>query len=122
MSGYNVVMMLLLFFFSFFFSSRRRHTRLVSDWSSDVCSSDLYHLHQHFDFVITVGPFAQDREAEVDLGRGFEREFPHRSSPSLGDRVKAPSSTGTFTSTSSYTTVRPAFRSGLSMTTFPGTR
>src|ERR1019366_8691594 len=29
---------------SFFFSSRRRHTRLVSDWSSDVCSSDLYHL------------------------------------------------------------------------------
>src|ERR1019366_10426307 len=22
------------------FSSRRRHTRLVSDWSSDVCSSD----------------------------------------------------------------------------------
>src|SRR5262249_58454609 len=27
--------------FFFFFSSRRRHTRLVSDWSSDVCSSDL---------------------------------------------------------------------------------
>src|SRR5438093_9032772 len=25
----------------FFFSSGRRHTRLVSDWSSDVCSSDL---------------------------------------------------------------------------------
>ena len=25
----------------FFFSSRRRHTRLVRDWSSDVCSSDL---------------------------------------------------------------------------------
>src|SRR5438046_9733011 len=28
-------------FLEFFFSSRRRHTRLVSDWSSDVCSSDL---------------------------------------------------------------------------------
>src|SRR5438046_8049044 len=28
--------------FFFFFSRRRRHTRLVSDWSSDVCSSDLY--------------------------------------------------------------------------------
>src|SRR5438093_1187415 len=26
---------------SFFFSSWRRHTTLVSDWSSDVCSSDL---------------------------------------------------------------------------------
>src|SRR3712207_7140292 len=25
-----------------FFSSRRRHTRYWRDWSSDVCSSDLY--------------------------------------------------------------------------------
>src|SRR5690606_40007957 len=25
-----------------FFSSRRRHTRFSRDWSSDVCSSDLY--------------------------------------------------------------------------------
>src|SRR5215213_5829035 len=32
---------MICFFFLFFFSSRRRHTRLVSDWSSDVCSSDL---------------------------------------------------------------------------------
>src|SRR5258706_9314214 len=31
----------LLLYIFFFFSSRRRHTRLVSDWSSDVCSSDL---------------------------------------------------------------------------------
>src|SRR3712207_8457306 len=30
---------LLLFFF---FSSRRRHTRYWRDWSSDVCSSDLF--------------------------------------------------------------------------------
>src|SRR2546426_3107383 len=28
--------------FFFFFSSRRRHTRLQGDWSSDVCSSDLF--------------------------------------------------------------------------------
>src|SRR5207249_9630730 len=27
----------------FFFSSRRRHTRSKRDWSSDVCSSDLFH-------------------------------------------------------------------------------
>src|SRR5262249_60024346 len=27
-------------------SSRRRHTRLVSDWSSDVCSSDLHQMVQ----------------------------------------------------------------------------
>src|SRR5256885_11216247 len=33
----------------FFFSSRRRHTRLQGDWSSDVCSSDLYLLgHKEF--------------------------------------------------------------------------
>src|ERR1039458_6171257 len=25
-----------------FFSSRRRHTRCLSDWSSDVCSSDVW--------------------------------------------------------------------------------
>src|ERR1039458_7121422 len=34
-------MCLSIFFFFFFFSSRRRHTRCLSDWSSDVCSSDL---------------------------------------------------------------------------------
>src|SRR5438045_9628348 len=40
------VFYLLLFFifFFFFFSSRRRHTRCLSDWSSDVCSSDLVPL------------------------------------------------------------------------------
>src|SRR2546430_16505200 len=29
---------------SFFFSSRRRHTRFDCDWSSDVCSSDLFQI------------------------------------------------------------------------------
>src|ERR1035438_10561301 len=32
--------------FCFFCSSRRRHTRCLSDWSSDVCSSDLYAAKQ----------------------------------------------------------------------------
>src|SRR5690242_20957673 len=31
----------------FFFSSRRRHTRLTCDWSSDVCSSDLFAVVPH---------------------------------------------------------------------------
>src|SRR5438034_8025951 len=31
-----------IFTFYFFFSSRRRHTRSLCDWSSDVCSSDLW--------------------------------------------------------------------------------
>src|SRR5437016_9870088 len=38
---YILLMICFVFLFFFFFSSRRRHTRLVSDWSSDVCSSDL---------------------------------------------------------------------------------
>src|SRR6201995_914644 len=42
----------------FFLSSRRRHTRLVSDWSSDVCSSDL---------VYAASKWAADR-ARANLG------------------------------------------------------
>src|SRR5438067_6801756 len=45
---------------SFFFSSRRRHTRSKRDWSSDVCSSDLFALprliaaqrHTHYPIVV----------------------------------------------------------------------
>src|SRR6266704_6247407 len=32
----------MFYIFFFFFSSRRRHTRSKRDWSSDVCSSDLF--------------------------------------------------------------------------------
>src|SRR3989449_8253009 len=32
-----------MFVLFFFFSSRRRHTRCSRDWSSDVCSSDLFY-------------------------------------------------------------------------------
>src|SRR5207248_7623093 len=38
---FELVYSLSLCFF-FFFSSRRRHTRSYGDWSSDVCSSDLW--------------------------------------------------------------------------------
>ena len=38
------------FVFFFFFSSRRRHTRCLSDWSSDVCSSDLVIPAVNFEF------------------------------------------------------------------------
>src|ERR1019366_7942234 len=46
-----LLMLIFLCFVFFFFSSRRRHTRLVSDWSSDVCSSDLV-----FDRVLARAP------------------------------------------------------------------
>src|SRR2546421_6031037 len=39
-------------FLFFFFSSRRRHTRSDRDWSSDVCSSDLYtFLENHLEHL-----------------------------------------------------------------------
>src|SRR3712207_9491431 len=49
----------------FFFSSRRRHTRYWRDWSSDVCSSDLYILDrlQTVDYPISASLFA--RESKV---------------------------------------------------------
>src|SRR5262245_65386344 len=45
----------------FFFSSRRRHTRCLSDWSSDVCSSDLT-LEQAIDLRLSI------RNALIALG------------------------------------------------------
>src|SRR5438093_13070046 len=44
----------------FFFSSRRRHTRLVSDWSSDVCSSDLMGFEKEVKQILNQVP--QDRQ------------------------------------------------------------
>src|ERR1035441_10340931 len=41
---FDVSSLMLLYRVFFFFSSRRRHTRCLSDWSSDVCSSDLMSL------------------------------------------------------------------------------
>src|SRR5205807_6772149 len=38
----------------FFCSSRRRNTRLQSDWSSDVCSSDLQRNPGEEDFILIV--------------------------------------------------------------------
>src|SRR5437899_12032541 len=57
----------------FFFSSRRRHTRCLSDWSSDVCSSDLTILvveHDEetirsADWVVDIGPGAGAHGGEI---------------------------------------------------------
>src|SRR5256885_16424666 len=47
---------------SFFFSSRRRHTRLQGDWSSDVCSSDLFLAVTSLAFAVTTGTFFLNHE------------------------------------------------------------
>src|SRR5262245_65130206 len=50
-------------FYFFFFSSRRRHTRCLSDWSSDVCSSDLLDR--------LGGPPKEVAQAAAAIGREF---------------------------------------------------
>src|SRR5256885_14287858 len=49
----------------FFFSSRRRHTRLQGDWSSDVCSSDLWLLIKHRDGFAPVEDIATTQPRSV---------------------------------------------------------
>src|SRR5438093_4513268 len=53
----------------FFFSSRRRHTRLVSDWSSDVCSSDLRSKPRPFDVLVVMNQsrLARRQRYAVDI-------------------------------------------------------
>src|SRR5699024_12167250 len=71
----------------FFFSSRRRHTRSKRDWSSDVCSSDLFvtgHCERSIDrldwqalaqdkqtlaFYMSVGQLARIEERLIAHGR-----------------------------------------------------
>src|SRR5205814_6056047 len=58
--------------FFFFFSSRRRHTRCLSDWSSDVCSSDLGRVAEPaLDFV-------GQRDGDDQLGGGGVPALSHR--------------------------------------------
>src|ERR1035438_10834475 len=58
--------------FFFFFSSRRRHTRCLSDWSSDVCSSDLieptriYRIEDAREFLSSSGIDVDAIAAQVD--------------------------------------------------------
>src|SRR5262245_64447674 len=62
--------MLFILLTSFFFSSRRRHTRCLSDWSSDVCSSDLRPLLREL-----VGKYGYaDIAAELDRRDGWPLE------------------------------------------------
>src|SRR5258706_818160 len=61
-----------MLFVCFFFSSRRRHTRLVSDWSSDVCSSDLFPVRFHLD-LRDLPAYLQQLEMESN-GKRVDRD------------------------------------------------
>src|SRR5258706_6001095 len=58
-------------------SSRRRHTRLVSDWSSDVCSSDLGKRAAETNYVLTTGDPTRPRLSQpVQPGFPFAQKKP----------------------------------------------
>src|SRR5215472_18646562 len=62
----------------FFFSSRRRHTRCLSDWSSDVCSSDLAWVNPALSSVAAGKPFefsATVRNEDRSLGARLSGEL-----------------------------------------------
>src|SRR5256885_1594329 len=54
----------------FFFSSRRRHTRLQGDWSSDVCSSDLWFMVRVLWRVCGDEGWMPAQRAGVEVGAG----------------------------------------------------
>src|SRR2546426_521233 len=100
----------------FFFSSRRRHTRLQGDWSSDVCSSDLFppcigdgRFHdrgQRPDEERAAAPsrtialsmrassatavIPRDGRAGGGGGTGFARKTPTARNPPIEPRARAP--------------------------------
>src|SRR5262245_62319226 len=65
----------------FFFSSRRRHTRCLSDWSSDVCSSDLGTAEQ-WDNAVRLGPLLRS-PAEARRQEFAEQLLPLRSAATV---------------------------------------
>src|SRR5437763_903295 len=90
--------------FFFFFSSRRRHTRYIGDWSSDVCSSDLFSGHSPRDRTTRRGstgrPLADARRRQRRPGELSQRfrprdgdvgaaELRHAHARRLGRRARA---------------------------------
>src|SRR5262249_58548053 len=61
--------------------SRRRHTRLVSDWSSDVCSSDLT-------MTPLPSPIPESHREELDRTRACG-QVPHGGFPGWGSGVES---------------------------------
>src|SRR3989475_4307568 len=82
--AFTMLVVIFVCFFFFFFSSRRRHTRFDCDWSSDVCSSDLYadefieRLPQGFD--TRVGErgmcLSGGERQRISLARAFLKDAP----------------------------------------------
>src|SRR5256884_717158 len=73
--------------FFFFFSSRRRHTRCSRDWSSDVCSSDLFfEMYEGNHLLPNPQVIATRISLPSDFSFGsYESAIVHLASPPLSD-------------------------------------
>src|SRR3712207_8676053 len=59
----------------FFFSSRRRHTRYWRDWSSDVCSSDLF---SHYEAMTEEQIKAVEQRVNEKISEAIAVEISHK--------------------------------------------
>src|SRR3546814_2207717 len=72
---------LVYFCFFFFFKQKTAYEMRISDWSSDVCSSDLFQYRLDVEFLVVgvahaqcdVFKVAEKRHADAFLGRSEER-------------------------------------------------
>src|ERR1035441_4113021 len=74
----------------FFFSSRRRHTRCLSDWSSDVCSSDLNTLERMYPGMIEYLKPGEDIKFNSPAATGGYREYLTTELQGIGAGVDVP--------------------------------
>src|SRR5262245_63166336 len=75
----------------FFFSSRRRHTRCLSDWSSDVCSSDLSGIRHRPARMVPAEPQCRGGASGAGRRHGLVPETARREEGRGGGRLSAES-------------------------------
>src|SRR5205814_5219398 len=77
----------------FFCSSRRRHTRCLSDWSSDVCSSDLLVVSSGTtprvsSLFVNMRPIRRDHSNDCRGARTFGRRSSPRAAPYVDQSIE----------------------------------
>src|SRR3546814_1245604 len=71
MSFSLLVSSLVLYFFFFFFKQKTAYEMRISDWSSDVCSSDLT-----ITVVLSIKAFSEDQYIFMATSRGTVKKTP----------------------------------------------
>src|SRR3546814_18312962 len=73
----------------FFFKQKTAYEMRISDWSSDVCSSDLFLGHRSEQFAIAAAEPADGIGIERDLAHGGQRQVEDGVDGALGQRIDA---------------------------------